>query len=127
VVRRLRASGCDLAAIPAGEGSGAPGSEGFGSNGPAILALREGRLDAYLAPHVSLHDFAGPWCLAAAAGCAVVKFRTSDPAAPHEWVPEPEPRFEVPSAANYPQRFRILIARTRNIAERLVGILQGIR
>lgn len=119
VERRLRDAGCDLAVIPA-EGA----AEGLGSNGPAILALCDGRFDAYLAPHVTLHDFAGPWCLAAAAGCATIKFRTSEPAAAEDWTVDPDGRFDVPDATSYPRRFRILIARTRGIADRLLGVLQ---
>jgi fructose-1,6-bisphosphatase/inositol monophosphatase family enzyme len=118
VERRLREGGCELATIPAESGD-----EGLGSNGPAILSLCDGRFDAYLAPHVALHDFAGPWCVAAAAGCATVKFRTSDPTAPEDWTVDPAGRFDVPDAASYPRRFRVLIARTQSVADRLLGLL----
>jgi fructose-1,6-bisphosphatase/inositol monophosphatase family enzyme len=122
VERRLREAGCGLTAIPAESGD-----EGLGSNGPAILALCDGRFDAYLAPHVALHDIAGPWCVAAAAGCATVKFQTCDPAAPEDWAADPAGRFDVPDAASYPRRFRVMIARTREVSDRLLGILTARR
>lgn len=118
---RLRQTGCELSMIPT-EG---PDGEGLGSNGPAILALRDGRFDAYLAPHITLHDFAGPWCLATSAGCVGVKFQTSDPSAADDWTVDPEPRFEIADASSYPRRYRVLIARTRGIAERVLAMLKA--
>lgn len=119
VAERLRAAGCELVAIPPDGGADSPGSIG-----PGILQLCDGRWDAFVAPHVTLHDFAGPWCIGAAAGCAVVKFRTSDPLAVDDWTVDPNARFDVPDAASYPCRFRILIARSRGVADRVVSALQ---
>ncbi|MBT5267795.1 MAG: hypothetical protein HOL85_23410 [Rhodospirillaceae bacterium] len=101
--------------------------KGLGSNGAAVAAMLEGHWDAYIGPWVALHDFAGPWGVAEATGAVCVKFDTPADAKSNIWAVDPGPRFLVRSPADYPKRYRILIARDQRVADQVCECLASLR
>lgn len=131
VIQQLAEGGCELSSVPLSKENYSQSSDswqtgpGLGSNGTAIMALIDGLWDAYIGPMVTLHDFAGPWCIASSSGATVIQFRNADINSPGDWVPCEYPKFYIPSACQYPFRYRVLIARNSAIADRLLNLLQG--
>ncbi|MBM83183.1 MAG: hypothetical protein CMJ78_21695 [Planctomycetaceae bacterium] len=130
ISERLQAAGLELGAVPLDESDYEANTDdwatgkGLGSNGNAILAFLNGHWDAYLAPMVNLHDFAGPLAIAEAAGAVIVQFDDASAGAFDRWQLQDPVNFSVASAAEYPARFRFLIARDHETAEHLVEVLQ---
>jgi fructose-1,6-bisphosphatase/inositol monophosphatase family enzyme len=129
----LEDAGCIVIPMPLdlegpGQGSFAWAMDkGVGSNGAAIMAVLEGHWDAYLAPHVSLHDFAGPWGVAEARGAACVKFDTIGDGRSNNWNVDPDAAFLVPTRGDYPKRYRLMIARDQDVAGRVRDILGAVQ
>ena len=128
---KLHAANFRLGAVPLDESDYGTNDDawasgnGLGSNGNAILAMLNGQWDAYLAPMVNLHDFAGPLAIAQAVGATVIRFESASAEQPDAWKPSLDCLFNVAFAADYPKRFRLLIAKNDEIAEQVIATLNG--
>jgi len=126
ITAKLQAANFLSAAVPLDESEYSSNEDawntgnGLGSNGNAILAMLDGHWDAYLAPMVNLHDFAGPLAVAQAAGATVIRFETASAEKPKAWLPAGDDSFFVESASDYPKRFRLLMARDQDVAKRVI-------
>lgn len=123
-IEKLRNSGYDLSAVPlAVEEYNSPNDRseyGLGSNGTAILAFLEGHWDAYIAPMITLHDFAAGWAIAKKYGATVMQFSTVSATG---WYLLQNQDFHIKSSKNYPVRYRIVIAKNLSIAKKILAVL----
>jgi fructose-1,6-bisphosphatase/inositol monophosphatase family enzyme len=95
----------------------------LGSGGSVFLSMMAGHLDAYLGPWTTLHDLAAPWALGERAGAACLLLD------PSGWEPLPEAEFHGGNPIEYfksPPRYRILMARSKRRANRVLSLCNGV-
>ncbi len=94
------------------------------SNGGALLGVATGEWDAYIAPFTCFHDLAGPFAVAAGAGCVFRQFSNENESDDGSWhVIEPTFGESIPPTSSV--RYRVVCARDQTtldiVTEQLTG------
>lgn len=94
------------------------------SNGGALLGVATGEWDAYIAPFTCFHDLAGPFAVAAGAGCVFRQFSTDAESDDGSWqVIDPTFGESIPEVSSV--RYRVVCARSASILDTVTAMLAG--
>lgn len=94
------------------------------SNGGALLGVAANEWDAYVAPFTCFHDLAGPFGVAAGAGCVFRQFSTEAEGADGSWrVIDPTFGESIPDVSSV--RYRVIAARNVAILDAVTDALTG--
>lgn len=91
----------------------------FGTNLTAVLRLFNGQSEAFVAPHMALHDFAVPLLMVQSMGgvAKIFPYKGSHDTA---WSCPQDPVFENLDPTKAPPRYRVILAKNQAVMDRLI-------